>query len=148
MPDTPAAPDVAGLRALYLSCTLKRSPEVSHTEGLAALSMEIMRANGVDVDLVRVVDHDVASGVYPDMTEHGWDADEWPAIQEKVMAADILVVCSPIWLGEKSSICTQVVERLYASSADRNDVGPVGVLRAGRAAAWSPATRTASSTWP
>jgi multimeric flavodoxin WrbA len=123
MPDTPAAPDVAGLRALFLSCTLKRSPEVSHTEGLAARSMEIMRDQGVEVDLVRVVDHDVASGVQPDMTEHGWEVDEWPAIQEKVLAADILVVCSPIWLGEKSSICTQVVERLYASSAELNEWG-------------------------
>lgn len=123
MPDTPAAPDVAGLRALFLSCTLKRSPEVSHTEGLAARSMDIMREQGVEVELVRVVDHDVASGVQPDMTEHGWEVDDWPAIQEKVLAADILVVCSPIWLGEKSSICTQVVERLYASSAELNEWG-------------------------
>ncbi len=117
------APDVSGLRALFLSATLKRSPEESHTEGLVALSMEIMRTNGVDVELVRVVDHDVASGVYPDMTEHGWETDDWPAIQAQVMAADILVLCSPIWLGEKSSVCTQAVERLYASSADRNDEG-------------------------
>ncbi len=126
MPDDPpetTAPDVSGLKALFLSCTLKRSPEESHTEGLALLSMEIMRRNDVDVELIRVVDHDVASGVYPDMTEHGWEADDWPAIQKQVMAAHILVVCSPIWLGEKSSIATQVVERLYASSGDRNDQG-------------------------
>lgn len=123
MSDPTTAPDARNLRALFLSCTLKRSPEQSHTEGLAALSMEIMRRNQVEVELVRVVDHDVAFGVQPDMTEHGWEADEWPAIQGKVMAADILVVCSPIWLGEKSSVCTQVVERLYASSAQLNEDG-------------------------
>ena len=117
------APDLSDLRALFLSCTLKRSPERSHTEGLASLSMEIMRANGVDVEMIRVVDHDVPVGVYPDMTEHGWESDGWPSIQEKVMAANILVLCTPIWLGEKSSICTKVIERLYASSGDLNDRG-------------------------
>lgn len=117
------APDVSDLRALFLSCTLKRSPERSHTEGLAARSMEIMGDAGVTVDLVRVVDHEVPPGVYPDMTEHGWDRDDWPAIQAQVMAADILVLCTPIWLGEKSSVCTKVVERLYASSSDLNAKG-------------------------
>jgi multimeric flavodoxin WrbA len=118
-----AAPDVGDLRALFLSCTLKRSPERSHTEGLAARSIEIMRSAGVTVDLVRVVDHEVPPGVYPDMTEHGWDRDDWPDIQAQVMAADILVLCTPIWLGDKSSVCTKVVERLYASSSDLNDKG-------------------------
>ena len=117
------APDLSDLRALFLSCTLKRSPERSHTEGLAEISMEIMRRNGVAVELVRAVDQHIATGVYPDMTEHGWDVDHWPVIQEKVMAADILVICTPIWLGEKSSICTKVIERLYASSGDLNDRG-------------------------
>ena len=66
------------------------------------------------------------------MTEHGWEQDEWPAIFERVMAADILVLCTPIWLGEKSSVCTQVIERLYGNSHLLNDAGPVRVLRAGR----------------
>jgi len=93
--------DYSDLKALFISCTLKKSPAVSNTEGLAAISMEIMRRNQVTVDLVRAVDRDIATGVYPDMTEHGWASDEWPVIQEQVMAADILVVCTPIWLGEK-----------------------------------------------
>ncbi|HEV7723327.1 MAG TPA: NAD(P)H-dependent oxidoreductase [Iamia sp.] len=121
--DIEPAPDMSDLRALFLSCTLKRSPDRSHTEGLAAHSMEIMRGAGVDVELVRVVDHEVPAGVYPDMTEHGWDRDDWPAIQAAVMASDILVICTPIWLGDKSSICTKVVERLYASSSDLNERG-------------------------
>jgi multimeric flavodoxin WrbA len=115
--------DFSDLRALYLSCTLKRSPEVSNTEGLAEISMEIMRRNGVAVDLIRAVDRDIATGVYPDMTEHGWPSDEWPSIQEKVMASNILVVCTPIWLGEKSSVCNRVIERLYGNSSELNEAG-------------------------
>ena len=61
--------------------------------------------------------------VVPDMTEHGWDRDDWPGILEKVMASDILVITSPIWLGEKSSVCTHVVERLYAASHLLNEAG-------------------------
>src|SRR3954452_10102763 len=99
--------DFSDLNAVFISCTLKRSPEVSNTEGLAAISMEIMRRNGVTVELVRAVDRDIATGVWPDMTEHGWEHDQWPAIFEQVLAADILVLCTPIWLGEKSSVCTQ-----------------------------------------
>ncbi len=115
--------DFSDLRALYVNCTLKRSPEVSHTQALADRSIAIMRRNGVTVDVIRAVDHEIATGVYPDMTEHGWDADEWPQVFEQVMAADILVLLSPIWLGEKSSVCTKVVERLYGNSHILNDAG-------------------------
>jgi multimeric flavodoxin WrbA len=115
--------DFSDLRAIYINCTLKRSPETSNTQGLADLSIEIMRRNNVAVELIRAVDHQIATGVYPDMTEHGWPEDEWPAIFEKVMAADILVILTPIWLGEKSSICTQVIERLYGCSHLLNEDG-------------------------
>jgi multimeric flavodoxin WrbA len=115
--------DFSDLKAVFVNCTLKRSPEVSNTSGLADLAVAIMERNGVSVDVVRAVDHQIATGVYPDMTEHGWDVDEWPAIFEKVIAADILVLLSPIWLGEKSSVCTQVIERLYGNSHLLNDAG-------------------------
>ena len=118
-----APADYSDLRALFVNCTLKRSPEVSNTEGLARISTAIMKANGVAVDVVRAVDHDIATGVWPDMTEHGWPVDEWPALFDQVMAADILVLCTPIWLGEKSSVCTKVVERLYGNSHLLNDAG-------------------------
>ena len=111
------------LRALFLNCTLKRSPETSHTQGLIDISRAIMEKNGIAVEVLRPVDHSIAHGVYPDMREQGWDEDEWPAIYEKVKAADILVITSPIWLGEKSSVCTQVIERLYSSSGDLNEQG-------------------------
>ena len=112
-----------GLRAAFVNCTLKRSPERSHTAGLMAVSARIMREQGVGVDEIRAVDHDIAPGVQPDMREHGWAADEWPALAERILAADILVVGTPIWLGEKSSVCTRVVERLYALSGELNDSG-------------------------
>jgi multimeric flavodoxin WrbA len=115
--------DFSDLRALFINCTLKRSPEPSHTQGLADRSMEIMRRQGVTVDLVRAIDHDIATGVWPDMTEHGWEKDDWPAIFEQVKAADILVLCSAIWLGEKTSVCTQVIERLYGNSHLLNEAG-------------------------
>jgi len=115
--------DFSDLRALFLNCTLKRSPEMSHTQGLIDISVAIMEKNGVAVEVMRPVDHRLATGVWGDMTEHGWDQDDWPAIYEKVRAADILVLTSPIWLGEKSSVCTQVIERLYATSSDLNERG-------------------------
>ena len=115
--------DFSDLRATFLNCTLKRSPEQSHTEGLMTISKSIMEKNGVAVEMIRPVDHKIATGVYPDMTEHGWAEDEWPAIYEKVKASEILVIGSSIWLGEKSSVCTQVIERLYASSGDLNAHG-------------------------
>jgi multimeric flavodoxin WrbA len=115
--------DYSDLKALYINCTLKRSPETSHTQGLADTSIAVMREQGVEVDVIRAVDHRIATGVWPDMREHGWDYDDWPAIHEQVMAADILVLLSPIWLGEKSSVCTQVVERLYGNSHILNEAG-------------------------
>ena len=115
--------DFSDLRAVFVNCTLKRSPEPSNTEGLADLSMTIMRRTGVEVTLIRAIDHEIATGVWPDMTEHGWERDDWPAIYETVIAADILVLMTPIWLGEKSSVCTQVIERLYGNSHLLNDEG-------------------------
>jgi multimeric flavodoxin WrbA len=115
--------DFSDLRALFVSCTLKPSPAPSNTEGLMAIAQEIMRRNGVTVDQVRAVDHELAPGVYPDMTEHGAAVDAWPALYERVQAADILVLGTPIWLGEKSSVCTRVIERLYGNSALLNEHG-------------------------
>jgi multimeric flavodoxin WrbA len=115
--------DFSGLRALFINCTLKRSPETSNTQALVDASRAIMDHHGVATDCVRLVDHDIATGVWPDMTEHGWERDEWPPIQEQVFAADILVLAGPIWLGDNSSIMKQCIERLYASSHLLNDEG-------------------------
>ncbi|MER7660731.1 MULTISPECIES: flavodoxin family protein [unclassified Streptomyces] len=123
-PTADALPDrFDGLRALVVNCTLKRSPEVSNTQGLIDKSRALMETQGVRVEVVRAIDHDIATGVWPDMTEHGWQSDEWPALYERVIAADILVLAGPIWLGDNSSVMKQVVERLYACSSLLNDRG-------------------------
>lgn len=115
--------DFTNIRALFVNCTLKPSPAISNTQGLMDISIAIMEANGVTVDRIRAVDHDLAPGVYPDMTEHGAASDDWPSLYERVSAADILVLGTPIWLGEKSSVCTRVIERLYGNSSELNERG-------------------------
>ena len=96
---------------------------MSHTRGLIDVSAHIMKAEGVSVEIIRFVDHDVAPGVYFDMTEHGTKTDAWPKLWEKVDAADILIIGTPIWLGDKSSEATKLIERLYAMSGKQNDKG-------------------------
>ncbi|GGA04412.1 flavodoxin [Blastomonas marina] len=115
--------DFSDLRALTINCTLKPSPEGSHTDKLLGIPETILVRNGVDLEQVRLVDHDIAPGVYPDMTDHGAERDDWPEIWKKVKAADILIVGTPIWLGEKSSVCQRLIERLYAQSGETNDKG-------------------------
>jgi multimeric flavodoxin WrbA len=115
--------DFSDLKALVINCTLKPSPSRSHTQGLLDVSIAILERNGVTVDQVRAVDLDLAPGVYPDMREQGVDNDDWPSLFERVEAADILILGTPIWLGEKSSVCTRVIERLYGNSSLLNDEG-------------------------
>ncbi len=111
------------LSALFINCTLKRSPRKSHTRGLIDVSKHIMEENGVDVEILRAADYDIPTGVYPDMTEYDWERDDWPEIQKKVLDSNILVLGTPIWLGDKSSICSKVIERLYGYSGELNDEG-------------------------
>lgn len=122
VPGTPPA-RYDDLTAVFVNGTLKPSPEPSNTQVLADHAIGLMRAEGVGVEVIRAVDHVLPPGVQPDMTEHGADRDDWPAIHAKVMAADILVLLTPIWLGEKSSVITRVVERLYGDSGELNDAG-------------------------
>src|SRR5689334_18504360 len=115
--------DFSELKALFINCTLKKSPGVSNTEGLVKISRHIMERHGVKTEVIRAIDHDIATGVYPDMREHGWDTDEWPELYKKVQAADILVIAGPIWLGDNSSVTKRVIERLYGNSSDLNAAG-------------------------
>ena len=111
------------LSAVFINTSLKRSSETSHTQILMDVAIAIMEAQGVKTTTLRAADLDIPPGVQPDMTEHGWDSDGWPVVQKQVMAADILVIGTPIWLGDKSSICTRVIERLYGWSGKLNDKG-------------------------
>lgn len=119
----PAQLQFSALKALFINCTLTRSPQDSHTERLMQVSMDIMRKQGVSVDYFRAVDFDIAPGMQADMRQSGYERDDWPHLLERVKQADILVLGSPIWLGEQSSICTQVIERLYSVSDEVNEKG-------------------------
>ena len=113
----------SSLSAVFVNCTLKKSPELSHTEGLMTKSAGLMASQGVSVDMFRLVDYPVAPGVYPDMREYGWEEDAWPELWDRVLQADILVVGSPLWLGENSSQARLLIERLYAMSGLTNEKG-------------------------
>lgn len=115
--------DHSDLRALFINTTLKRAPSESHTKLLLNASAAIMTQQGISVDHLHMLSHHIPPGIYPDMTEHGWDRDDWPLIWDKVKAADILVVGSPLWLGEESSVCRVLIERLYGMSGKLNDKG-------------------------
>jgi len=115
--------DFDGLRALYVNTSLKKDAGDSHTWLLMEASAGIMEGQGVQVDRLHMLDHEVPPGVYPDMRDHGWARDDWPDLWQRVLAADILVVGTPLWLGEESSVCRVLIERLYAMSGELNDRG-------------------------
>lgn len=115
--------DFSGLKAIIFNGTLSKSPERSHTDRLIKISTDIMQKHGVQTELIRTIDQDIATGTWPDMREHGWKSDDWPAIYRKVQAADILVLAGPIWLGDNSSETKKVIERLYACSSLLNAEG-------------------------
>lgn len=110
---------MTNLTAVALNCTLKPSPAASSTDLLLSQVMTALGTHGVTGDTVRIVDHDVKPGVKTDMG----DGDGWPAIREKVLAADILVIGSPIWMGHMSSIAQRVLERLDAELSETDDQG-------------------------
>ena len=115
--------DFTGLRAVFANTSLKKDPHQSHTRLLLNVSAEIMAKAGVHVEHVHMLSHDVPPGVYPDMREHGWETDEWPELWTHIEAANILVVGTPLWLGEESSVCRVLIERLYGMSGMLNDKG-------------------------
>jgi multimeric flavodoxin WrbA len=115
--------DFSGLNAVFFNCTLTKSPGKSHTDLLIDVSKKIMEKHGVKIDVIRAIDQDIATGVWPDMREHGWKSDEWPEIYKKVQKADILVIAGPIWLGDNSSQTKKIIERLYSCSSLLNEHG-------------------------
>jgi len=115
--------DFSGLKAIIFNGTLTKSPEPSHTDKLIKISTDIMQKHGVDVELIRTIDHDIAPGTWPDMRKRGWPNDEWPSIYKRVQTADILILAGPIWLGDNSSETKKVIERLYACSSLLNEEG-------------------------
>jgi multimeric flavodoxin WrbA len=110
------------LSALFINCSIKKDSSDSHTQRLLDLSAGVMKKEGVQVETVYALDHEIAFGMVKDAREQGL-TDDWPSLQQKVMAADILVLGTPIWLGAKSSVASLVIERLYAYSGETNSKG-------------------------
>ncbi len=114
--------DFSGLKAVFINCSIKKDSSKSHTQLLMQRAAGIMEKEGVEVEHIYALDHKIAFGMIKDgAKDEPRQDDEWPQIQEKVLNSDILVIGTPIWLGVKSSVATQVIERLYAYSGDHND---------------------------
>ncbi|MCB9730627.1 MAG: flavodoxin family protein [Deltaproteobacteria bacterium] len=111
------------LKALFINCCLERSPTESQTRRLMDLVIRVMTDNGVDATCVRAADLDIPPGVHLDMTLHGCATDPWPALHARIVEADILVLGTPAWLGDKSSICTRIIERMHGSSEAVSSAG-------------------------
>ncbi|MGV2984613.1 flavodoxin family protein [Microbacterium sp. AGC85] len=107
------------MRALVVNCTLKPSPAESSSEVLGSQVSTFLTENGVTCERVRAVDHMILPGVEKDMGE----GDEWPALREKVLDADILVFVTPTWLGQHSSVAQRVLERLDAELSETDAEG-------------------------
>ena len=107
------------LSALALVCTLTPSPEESSSDLIARQVLRALAGHGVGGEVVRVVDHDVKPGVLVDMGE----GDAWPAIREKMLAADVLVLATPTWVGHHSSVAQRVLERLDGELSESDDEG-------------------------
>ncbi|MEV6269392.1 NAD(P)H-dependent oxidoreductase [Kribbella sp. NPDC051936] len=110
---------MSGLRAVVLACSLKKSPAPSSSETLGREVLTALADHDTDGDVIRVVDHTVKFGVSVDEG----DGDEWPAIREQILGADILVIATPIWLGQPSSVAKVVLERLDAELSETDDQG-------------------------
>lgn len=119
-PSTPTDPATEQhLTAVVLACSLKRSPAPSSSVLLGTQVLEALGEHGVTGEVLRVVDHDVRFGV---STDEG-DGDGWPALRAKVLAADVLVIATPIWMGQPASVCKVVLERLDAEISETDHEG-------------------------
>jgi len=99
------------MKAICLNCTLKPSPQPSNAGSLADVVMSALREAAVETDEIRLVDHRIDAGVVSEAVAEG---DEWPAIRERILAADILVVATPTWIGQPSSVSKRALERMDA----------------------------------
>ncbi len=114
------------MKALVINCTLKKSPEPSNTEALATVVAERLAELKVDVESVRAVDLDIFPGVVTDAGA----GDEWPTVHDRLLAAEILIIASPTWLGRPSSVAQRVLERMDAMLSETDDEGrPVAYNR-------------------
>lgn len=112
------------MRALVLNCTLKPSPEVSNTEALARVLMDEWGRAGIEPELIRLVDLNIKPGV---KTDEG-DGDDWPKVHEKICACDILLIATPTWLGQMSSVAKRALERMDAILSETDEENRTAVM--------------------
>ena len=105
------------MRALVLSCTLKPSPAASNSEALARVLTDALEGEGVETELIRLVDLDIKPGVQSDEG----DGDEWPGVRERILASEILIVATPTWVGRPSSVAQRMIERMDGMLAETDD---------------------------
>ncbi|GGT22739.1 hypothetical protein GCM10010254_48980 [Streptomyces chromofuscus] len=101
-----------------INCTLKPSPERSNTDALARVVVGQLEKDGVDVEVLRAVDLDIAPGVNSESMREG---DAWPGVHDKLLRSEILVLASPTWLGRPSSVAQRVLERMDAMLSETDD---------------------------
>ena len=107
-----------------MNCTLKRSPQESNTEALARVVVDALRREGVECEVIRVVDFHIA----PCVSSDEGDGDEWPAMREKILSSELFVLASPTWLAQPSSIAKRVLERMDAMLLRERRRGAPGCL--------------------
>ncbi|MRX71168.1 flavodoxin family protein [Bacillus lacus] len=107
------------IKALALNCSLKKSNETSNTDALLSEVQSIFTDQGIELEKVRAADYQISFGMEEDMG----DGDQWPELFEKVKEADILIIATPVWLGEKSSVSKLILERLDSCSSNTNEKG-------------------------
>ena len=108
------------MRAIALNCTLKTSPDESNTAALTQVLLDTLAARGVETEMIRVVHHVVDPGVVSTAVTA---TDAWPALRAKIVAAEILIIATPTWLGQQSSVCQRVLERMDAMLSETHDDG-------------------------
>jgi multimeric flavodoxin WrbA len=105
------------MRVVFLNCTLKKSPQTSNTEALITKAASLYKEHGAESRIIRIADYNVAFGV----TSDEGNGDQWPLILGEIKKSDILIIGSPIWLGDKSAICKMVIERIDASTSEQDE---------------------------
>src|SRR5690606_14007877 len=107
------------LTAFAINCTLKASPAASSCDLLLYQVAAALQRHGVVTEIIRAVDYNIKPGVTSDEGE----GDDWPRIRERILAADIFILGTPIWLGHPSSVCQRVLERLDAFLGETDEAG-------------------------
>jgi multimeric flavodoxin WrbA len=108
MPSNSTSP--TQIKAVALNCTLKRGSAASSTDKLLSELLSALAKHDVTGEIVRVVDLNIVPGV----SSNEGDGDDWPTLRNKILACDILIVGTPIWLGQLSSVAKRILERMDA----------------------------------